>query len=210
MRAIMAMLVLALAAAAAGGARAGRFDYYVAALSWLPGWCAIEGSARDDDRCAGGGAGFALHGLWPQHEAGWPEFCRSPHPDATRAETAAAAVLYGSAALAWYQWQKHGSCSGLSARDYFRTAARARGLVRLPATLGGPEGGSRTTGAAVVRTVLALNPGLAAESLVVICRTGRLVELRLCLTPALRPRACAADVRARDCGTRPIETVPAR
>jgi len=203
MRAILAILGLWLVTAAA--ARAERFDYYVLALSFMPGWCALEGSARGDDRCAGGGAGFALHGLWPQHEEGWPEYCLSPHPDATRAETAAAAVVYGSAGLAWYQWRKHGSCSGLSARDYFRAAARAVGLVRLPPAPGG-RGGGRITGAEVVREVLALNPGLAAESVVVTCRSGRLAELRLCLTPALAPRACAADVRARDCGNRLLDT----
>ncbi|MCL4188705.1 MAG: ribonuclease T [Rhodobacteraceae bacterium] len=207
MRAILAVLALGLIAAT--GARAERFDYYVLALSWMPGWCALEGSERGDGRCAGGGAGFALHGLWPQHEQGWPEYCRSPHPDATRAETAAAAVVYGSSGLAWYQWRKHGSCSGLSARDYFRAAARAAGLLRLPATLG-QRGTGRMSGAEVVREILALNPGLAADSLVVACRSGRLTELRLCLTQALAPRACAADVRARDCGGRLLETRVAR
>lgn len=204
MRAIVAAVILGLAAS--GGARAADFGYYVLALTFLPGWCALEGADRGDERCRAGGAGFAVHGLWPQHETGWPEYCRSPHPDATRAETAAAAVLYGSAGLAWHQWEKHGSCSGLTARDYFRTTALARGRLRLPVAFGGEGGGGRLAAAAVVRAVLALNPGLAAESLVVICRAGWLAELRQCLTPGLAPRACAADVRARDCGGRVVAT----
>ncbi|MCC6305183.1 MAG: ribonuclease T [Rhodobacteraceae bacterium] len=204
MRAIAILFAVWLAVA--GPARAEGFESYVLAMTWMPGWCTLDGSGRDDDRCRDGGAGFATHGLWPQHEEGWPEFCRSSHPEATRAETAAAAVIWGSPGLAWYQWRKHGTCSGLSARDYFRTVARARGLLRLPGTLGAGAGGGRLTAAAVARTVLALNPGIAAESLVVTCRAGWLAELRLCLTKDLAPRPCSAAVRARDCGGRLLAT----
>lgn len=207
MRAVLA--VLAALGLAAGAARAEGFDYYVLAISWMPGWCAEEGEARGDPRCAGRAEAerpWGLHGLWPQFETGWPEFCRSPHPDATRAETRAAAVLFGSPGAAWHQWRKHGRCSGLAARDYFRAAARALGAVRLPADLAAR--GPRATGADIARAVLALNPGLGADMLAVTCRGGRLAELRLCLTPELAPRACGADVRARDCGGRLLALGP--
>ena len=51
----------------------GRFDYYVLALSWSPQYCAGPG-ARGDPQCARP-YGFVVHGLWPQHERGWPEDC---------------------------------------------------------------------------------------------------------------------------------------
>jgi ribonuclease T2 len=187
----------------AGAARAQVFDYYVLAVSWLPAWCAQDGSARADPRCEGRAAGgWGLHGLWPQFEVGWPEYCRSPHPDPTRAETAAAAAVFGTAGSAWHQWRKHGRCSGLAARDYFRAAARALGAVRLPPDPGAR--GDRPTAAEIGRAVRALNPGIGGDMLAVTCRGGALAEVRLCLTPDFRPRACGRDVLARDCGSRPL------
>ena len=48
--AVLALLVAALTApvARAEGEAAGDFDYYVMALSWSPGWCALTGDARGD------------------------------------------------------------------------------------------------------------------------------------------------------------------
>ena len=44
-----------------GGRPPKSFDYYVLALTWVPGFCAGHGS---DQECSKG-LGFALHGLWP-------------------------------------------------------------------------------------------------------------------------------------------------
>ena len=59
------------------------FDYYVLVLSWSPTHCAgPAGRGRDDDlQCrAGRPYGFVLHGLWPQHERGYPQNCASRAP----------------------------------------------------------------------------------------------------------------------------------
>ena len=64
----------------AQGDRAGDFDYYVMALSWSPSWCDIEGET--EGQCAPErDAGWLLHGLWPQHETGWPSHCPTTQPD---------------------------------------------------------------------------------------------------------------------------------
>ena len=123
----LAALVLALAARTAA---AQDFDYYLLALSWTPSFCAAEGDARASHQCEPGrGLGFTLHGLWPQYEDGWPEFCDSEARDPSRRETAAMADIMGDAGLAWYQWKKHGRCSGLSPRDYFDRARLAYALL---------------------------------------------------------------------------------
>ena len=62
-----------------------------------------------------------VHGLWPQNEAGYPSDCFTTRSDPSRADTAAMTDIMGGAGLAFYEWQKHGRCSGLSARDYFAT-----------------------------------------------------------------------------------------
>ena len=125
------LLVLAMAAfgqaARAEGEAAGDFDYYVMSLSWSAAWCALEGDARDDPQCDDGrGLTFILHGLWPQHEDGWPSFCRTGERDPSRAQTGAMADVMGGSGLAFYQWKKHGRCSGLSAEGYYRAARAGR------------------------------------------------------------------------------------
>lgn len=203
MAALAALLLgvgtLGAGAARAEGERAGDFDYYVLSLSWQPSWCAAEGDARDAPECdAGDGRGFTLHGLWPQNEYGWPSWCRTPHREASRAQTSAMADIMGSSGLAWHQWKKHGRCSGLPAEDYFRLSRLAYGAVTRPAALR-ELGRAVTLPASVVEAAfLEANPGLAPDGVTVTCREGRVQEVRVCLTRGLEPRRCGGDVR-RDC-----------
>jgi ribonuclease T2 len=196
--ALLAFLVLA---AVGPGARAEvpGFDYYLLAISWTPNWCVAEGDARADARCeAGAGWGWGLHGLWPQHERGWPEYCPTPHRPASRAETAAMGDVMGSSGLAWHQWRKHGVCSGLSAAEYFEASRRAFERIVLPEVFGQIDRRVRLPAHVVEEAFLEANPGLTGEMLTVTCRAGGIQEVRICLTRDLEPRACAPDV-ARDC-----------
>ncbi|MFO1140278.1 MAG: hypothetical protein U1E41_14510 [Paracoccus sp. (in: a-proteobacteria)] len=45
------------------------------------------------------------------------------------------ADIMGSSGLAWYQWKKHGRCTGLSSADYFALTRKAAALIAIPATL---------------------------------------------------------------------------
>jgi ribonuclease T2 len=186
-------------AAAAEGERAGDFDYYVLALSWSAAWCALEGDARDDPQCdAGRGLTFILHGLWPQHEEGWPSYCRTGARDPSRAETAAMADIMGGAGLAFHQWKKHGRCSGLSAAEYFRTARRAYAGVTVPDLFRQVDRPLTLPARVIEDAFLEANPGLAADQITITCKDGLIQEARLCLTRDLQPRRCGPDV-LRDC-----------
>ena len=46
------------------------------------------------------------------------------------------------------------------------------------------------------------------DGVIVTCRGGRIEELRICLTPELAPRACAADVLADACSSRGTQAMP--
>ena len=178
-----------------------RFDHYLLALTWMPSFCEIEGDARDDARCAeGSGHGWMVHGLWPQHEGGtWPEFCRTPHRNPTRRETAAQADLFGASGSAWHQWNKHGRCTGLSAPDYYALTRDALDGLTLPEDLVAPGDQRRLAPEAVIEAMVAFNPGLAPEMMVATCPRGLILELRLCLTLELEPRACDAELLSRSC-----------
>lgn len=200
--ATLAALVLAAFAALARPAaadRPGEFDYYVMALSWSSSFCLAEGDARGEDQCdPRHDHAFILHGLWPQHEVGWPSDCRSTARDPSRAETAAMADIMGSAGLAWHEWQKHGRCSGLAATDYFRLSREAFARVEIPQVLRDLTQDVRLPARVVEEAFLEANPGLAADGVTVTCGEGMIREVRICLTRDLAPRPCGSDV-ARDC-----------
>lgn len=198
---VWAVLLLLAASPAAGGEdRAGHFDHYVLALSWSPSWCRAEGEARGADQCdPDHDHGFVLHGLWPQHRRGWPEYCRTQAGDPSRAETVAERDLFGSAGAAWHQWKKHGRCSGLGPGAYFDLARSAFDAVARPAFLGRLDEATRVEPDALEAAFLAANPALDADEIIVTCREGLIREVRICLDKRLVPRRCTAEVLDDTC-----------
>ncbi|MEO0822146.1 MAG: ribonuclease T2 [Pseudomonadota bacterium] len=206
---VACLLGLLLAALRPGPAAAEPFDYYVLALSWQPSWCAREGDERNAPSCRDGSAqGFKLHGLWPQHEDGWPEYCRTRQRDPARAETAAMADIMGSPGLAWHQWKKHGRCSGLPARDYFAASRAAYTAIRRPKALRGLDRAVRIDPDVVEEAFLEANPDLDPAAVVVTCRERMIAEVRICLDRDLEPRPCSGPA-ARAC-TRTATLPPLR
>ncbi|PJF09631.1 ribonuclease T2 [Pseudorhodobacter sp. MZDSW-24AT] len=195
----LALICATAAPARAEGDRAGDFDYYVMALSWSSNWCALQGDARRDPQCdRGRGVPFVLHGLWPQYERGWPSDCRTTAADPSRSDTAAVADLFGGAGAAFYQWKKHGRCSGLSARAYYALARQAFESITISPIFPRITQDLKVPASVIEGAFLEANPGLRADQITVTCRAGMIQEVRLCLTPDLTPRRCGADV-IRDC-----------
>ena len=189
---------------------AGEFEYYVMALSWSPSWCAIEGDARGSPQCAAErDAGWVLHGLWPQDEEGWPERCRTGFAEPSRRQTAAMADIMGTPGLAWYQWNKHGTCSGLAAADYLALAREAWERVEKPQVFEHLRETVRLPAALVEEAFLRENPLITAGGLTVTCRDGMIAEVRICLTRDLEFRDCGADV-ARECALEDARLDPVR
>ena len=179
---------------------AGVFDHYVLALSWSPSWCRAEGDARRARQCdQRHDHGWILHGLWPQHLRGWPDYCPGSERDPSRAETAALADLFGSAGAAWHQWKKHGRCSGLGPTGYFGLARAAYDAVARPARLRRLGEDAWLDPEVIEAIFLAANPDVAPDEVVVTCRDGLIREVRICLDKALKPRACTRAVLADAC-----------
>ena len=198
MRTLMRLTaVLLLAAFPVRADRAGAFDYYVLSLSWSPTWCALEGRARGADQCSQA-HGWVLHGLWPQYHRGWPDYCQSAQRPPSRATTAGMADIMGSGGLAWHQWKKHGTCSGLSAEDYFALSRRAYARVNRPVVFRKLSEPVKLPARVIEEAFLKANPGWEADMLTITCRAGRIQEARLCLSKTLDPVPCGRDVIA-DC-----------
>jgi ribonuclease T2 len=199
MRSILGVLALILTTGAgpalADGEKAGDFDYFVVSLSWSPAWCEMTGDGRGDPQCdAGRGLTWTLHGLWPQYEDGWPQFCRTVERDPARSETAAMADIMGGAGLAFHEWKKHGRCSGLSSRDYFTASRKAYRALSLPEVFGRVDRDLTVPASVVEEAFLEANPGLKPDQITILCDDGLISEVRLCLTRDLEPRRCGADV----------------
>jgi ribonuclease T2 len=201
MRKLAAVLMMALlpGVARADGEAAGDFDYYVMALSWSANWCALTGDGRGDPQCdAGRGLTFTLHGLWPQYEDGWPAFCRTGARDPSRGETAGMVDIMGGAGLAFYEWKKHGRCSGLTAKGYYDTSRRAFEQVAMPPVFDQISKDLVVPASVIEDAFIEANPTMTRDQITVICDEGLISEVRICLTPDLDLRGCSSDV-ARDC-----------
>ncbi len=182
----------------ADGEVAGDFDYYVLSLSWIPNWCELEGDERGAPECRQTGRGWSVHGLWPQYENGWPSYCRTTERDPSRAMTGAQTDVFGSSGLAWYQWQKHGRCSGLSAEAYYDAARAAFKAVEMPDILRRIADEMSLHPDVVEAAFLEVNPNLDPDGITITCKAGLIQEARICLTKDLDPRICGRNV-IRDC-----------
>jgi ribonuclease T2 len=184
------------------------FDYYVLVLSWSPTHCASDaGRGRDDDlQCRGGRPyGFVLHGLWPQHERGYPQNCPSEEPRlVSDALMKKMLEISPSEELVQHEWSKHGTCAGLSQSDYFGKAGKAFGDVAVPFAFFKPKEAVSTTPDAVRTAFMQSNPSWPAGSVAATCRRGELAEVWVCLDKELSPRACASDVGKRHCGDKRV------
>ena len=197
MHVIWLALTLIASTAAADGERSGDFDYYVLALSWSPNWCAIEGDARQAEQCERP-LGWSLHGLWPQYERGWPAHCPTNARAPSRAMTAGMADIMGSGGLAWHQWKKHGTCSGLSAASYFEAARKAFEQVTRPPAFRALDRQYTISAQVVEDAFIQSNPALQPDMITITCRDGYIQEARICLTKDLEARVCGSDV-VQDC-----------
>jgi ribonuclease T2 len=192
----------------------GDFDYYVLVLSWSPTHCSSDrGRGRDDDlQCRSGRPyGFVLHGLWPQYERGYPQNCDSDAPRTVAEDVIDDALkLSPSAELVQHEWQKHGTCSGLTQEDYFAAAALAVEAVKVPRSYQAPQRPLVTTPNAVKRAFLDANTAFPKDGLSATCSRHDLAEIWVCLDKGLRPRACSNDVRKRHCGSREVRMLAVR
>jgi ribonuclease T2 len=191
----------------------GQFDFYVLSLSWSPSFCAAaaeRGRGRAPSlQCGARPFSFVVHGLWPQYERGFPENCQVPAPRLDHRIVDAMLDLMPAPRLVYNEWDKHGTCSGLSARDYFAAIRKARSAVTIPADYVSLQKPLSVTPDAVDEAFVKANPGLAKGDVAVLCDRRRLTEVRLCLSKDLKFRACP-QVAKRSCRNDNILMPPLR
>lgn len=98
-------------------------DSYVLAISWSPEFCSQNASQSPDNfQCALNQFEFVVHGLWGQNDKAKSKFDHPRNCAQSVVEPAIIkqmlCVLPGSK-LIQGEWQKHGTCTGLTQKDYF-------------------------------------------------------------------------------------------
>src|SRR5215204_3392529 len=190
----------------------GEFDFYVLALSWSPSFCEAAAergnSGRSQVQCERPYS-FVVHGLWPQYERGFPEYCQRPSPRLDRNIVSSMLDLMPAPGLIFNEWDKHGTCSGLQPRAYFETIRKARAAIRIPEQFLEPSEHKMVAPDEVEDAFVKANPGLSASAIAVTCDTRRLSEVRICINKELQFRACE-EVDRRSCRRDKVVMPPMR
>lgn len=187
----------------------GQFDFYVLALSWSPSFCEATGERAPEQQCGARPYSFVVHGLWPQYEKSFPEFCQVPSPRLDRNIMTAMLDLMPAPRLIYHQWDKHGTCSGLSQRAYFETIRKTRAMVKIPADYLDLKSAIMVTPDEVEEAFVKANPGLTRGAISVNCDRQRLREVRLCVGKDFRYRDCP-EVELGACKREKLTMPPVR
>ena len=214
------LISLALAVISAGMASAqdrrqntpGEFDFYVLALSWSPSFCEASAergkSGRSQVQCERPYS-FVVHGLWPQYERGFPEYCQRPSPRLDRNIMTSMLDLMPAPGLIFNEWDKHGTCSGLGARAYFESIRKARAAVKIPEEFLQLSEQKTVAPDDLEAAFIKINPGLSSSAISVTCSGRRLSEVRICLSKDMQFRACEETDR-RACRRDEVVMPPVR
>ena len=141
--------------------------------------------------------------MWPQDVSGdYPEDCGdAPGP----ANPLAFADMISTASLVQYEWQTHGTCSGMAADASFAAVRRAYAAVKIPDGIGaGTDAGGVAPDQWLARLARA-NPGYRPGSIALSCGNNRLTAVEVCLTKGLQPEACQG---VRSCRANAIKVTP--
>jgi ribonuclease T2 len=201
-------------AAARDTRRTGDFDYFVLSLSWSPTYCESSDGVADRQQCSPGRRfAFVVHGLWPQYDSGWPEYCATGETRVPQSIIDDMLAIMPSKPLIIHEWKKHGSCAGLAMSDYFRATKMLFAKVRIPARYLSPGAAIVTTPQQLVSDFVKSNRDLTADMLSVQCGNARdrarLSELRICLDRHGNFSQCGAN-EDRQCRARQLVMPPVR
>jgi len=200
-------------AARAGQNEPGKFDFYVLALSWSPSFCESSrersGSRQPDQQCSGRPYAFVVHGLWPQHENGFPSNCQQPAPRLSRTIVDSMLELMPSPRLVYHEWDRHGTCTGLAAAGYFDAVRTARSKIVIPEQYRELTEVREVAPADVAAAFVAANPGLRPDAFAVTCDDKRLTGIRVCMSKDFAFRGCS-EIARRACTRERVTMAPMR
>jgi ribonuclease T2 len=168
------------------------FDFYLLAMTLHESWCGDGNRARKECRI-GSDRPLVIHGLWPERlePRTYPRDCPGPRLAlSTATESELQTFMPGmKSGLHVHEWREHGTCSGLTADEYFRAtldlARRMDDALRETLT---NYAGREVSPSALRDAAATTDPGIS-RTFTLHCRTLR--DAR----PELRDRAFLVEIR---------------
>jgi ribonuclease T2 len=204
----------------AAAAEAGRFDHYLLSLSVAPAFCALSPANHARQQCqdlteqAFEATPLTVHGLWPNRSH--VSVNLQPHDCSdtplgtlsTRLQADLRRYMPGGPGLMRHEWEKHGTCSGLSPEAYFSAVVSlARHANETIGAVMKERGmlGQRIRINDLLSAVAARDPALA-QAIVVDCAYPRgggeavVEEIRIVLSIDLQPKPVSSVGMAYNSG----------
>ena len=115
-----------------------------------------------------------------------------------------------SKGLVIHEYRTHGTCSGLDPVQYFGVARELYERVKVPESLAASGARQSLSSGEIESAFAAANPWLKPEMMSVSCRGENLLDVRICFSRDLFPRACGANEdETRLCRSSRIAVPPA-
>ncbi len=172
---------------------AGQFDYYVMSLSWSPEYCASSNNPSST-QCGERRYSLVVHGLWPQYEnGGFPADC-SVRTTVPKPIVDSMLDIMPSEELIQHEWDKHGTCSGLSVEKYFQLTRQIYNSIAIPAKYKQPTDYIVTSVKDLENDLIAANPTLDSGKIAIDCKSRYLEEIRVCYDKNNQSRTCGRKV----------------
>ena len=184
-----------------------NFSHFVFAQHWAETLCQIFDSCQRVPRIVSGSS-WSIHGLWPSQES-----IRKEIPKYCKNDTATFPILWARLSTSeklrlarfWpdlkggnrfhlHEWNKHGTCSGMSFEEYVRKNLALnerfnifRYLENAGITPSDTEYSIRSIRNAIVTAT-------GGHDVILRCWKGRIEEVRICLDLRFQPRNCPPEL----------------
>ncbi len=186
---ISALFSAALPVRAQQTGKAGQFDYYLFVLSWSPEFCHAERN-RSNPECTEH-KGFVVHGWWPQYNNGrYPIDC--PTDKQAPSDTSAVDGIMPSDLIP-HEWQKHGTCSGLSGDDYLAQIRAVYNSIKIPGSFKAPSQTFTERPSELRKQFEQVNSGLSDGDIAIELSHGYLSAIEICFSKASTPAPIACS-----------------
>jgi ribonuclease T2 len=162
----------------------GKFDYYLLNLSWSPEFCFDKPT---NPQCAGH-FGFVVHGLWPQFQnGGYPENCGA---EPGLSNPTQMLDLMPDLHLIEHEWLTHGTCTGLTADNYFALIRRIYSSIHIPNEFVGTPQQLNISPGQMKQRFEQLNPGLTDAGIAIESRGPYFTAIEICYSKDGKPTPC--------------------
>jgi ribonuclease T2 len=172
------------------------FDFYVFATEWTGSVCSTNSCTKEYD--AGVAMNFwNIHGLWPSDGHMSVNYCSDEKFDPSQINSlkndlaAYWSGLYSSAdSFHGHEWEKHGTCSGMTQSDYFSTVMKLAKDLDVYGALQRHNilPGTQTYTCAQISNAIQQSFGVTNFALQ--ATSGYITQLSLCITKDLKVENC--------------------